>query len=308
MQGGGARHHQLARGVAPHHPRRRSTSLDPDGGGYELAGHVGPRPVERFDATAHRPFFERVNATRGASSRWSSSSASTPRAAPVPETRAESLTPSPRTLEQMNAALCIPASPAEDQVHRRARAQATSACARPTPPTRSSCSAASPRSIGDHAAELAALRAHEGARPPGRARRDGRRPGARDPQPARRHQGRGAAAAAAPASSAAPATRARAAVRGARVPRHHRRGGQPPQPDRLAVPRLRAPVPRRAAAARRQRGGAQDGAAGDAAAATERASDARRRRRSRCTCSSPTSCRPCAPTPSSCCRSSSTCR
>ena len=43
-------------------------------------------------------------------------------------------------------------------------------------------------------------------------------------------------------------TARRRRARHARVPRHHHRGGEPPQQDRLAVPRLRAPLPRRAAA------------------------------------------------------------
>ena len=34
--------------------------VDPDGSGYELAGHIGPRPEERLDAVAHRAFFERL--------------------------------------------------------------------------------------------------------------------------------------------------------------------------------------------------------------------------------------------------------
>jgi two-component system sensor histidine kinase HydH len=34
--------------------------VDPDGSGYELAGHVGPRPEVRFDAITHRAFFERL--------------------------------------------------------------------------------------------------------------------------------------------------------------------------------------------------------------------------------------------------------
>ncbi|HVZ72660.1 MAG TPA: ATP-binding protein [Polyangia bacterium] len=33
---------------------------DPDGSGFELAGHVGPRPEARLDAIASRPFFERL--------------------------------------------------------------------------------------------------------------------------------------------------------------------------------------------------------------------------------------------------------
>ena len=52
---------------------------DPDGSGFELAGHIGPRPEARFDAIAHRAFFERLRRT--ASSRWRGSSASWRRAA-----------------------------------------------------------------------------------------------------------------------------------------------------------------------------------------------------------------------------------
>jgi len=33
---------------------------DPDGSGFELAGHIGPRPEARFDAITHRAFFERL--------------------------------------------------------------------------------------------------------------------------------------------------------------------------------------------------------------------------------------------------------
>jgi two-component system sensor histidine kinase HydH len=34
--------------------------VDPDGSGYELAGHIGPRPEARIDAIAHRAFLERL--------------------------------------------------------------------------------------------------------------------------------------------------------------------------------------------------------------------------------------------------------
>ena len=143
-----------------------------------------------------------------------------------------------------------------------------------------------------HAAELAGLRAHEGARSSRGARPDGGRPRARDPQPARLDQGRR------PVPAADGQTAARPTRRGhARVPRHHRRGGEPPQQDRLAVPRLRAPLPRRAAAARGHRGAAQDAGAvrqGGGGARQGRDRDRPRRR----------ACRPCAPTPSSSCRCS----
>ena len=66
--------------------------------------------------------------------------------------------------------------------------------------------------------ELEALPADEGARPPRRARRDVGRPRPRDPQPARRHQGR------------RPVPRSREAPRrGPRVPRDRDRGGEPPE-------------------------------------------------------------------------------
>jgi two-component system, NtrC family, sensor histidine kinase HydH len=34
--------------------------LDVDGSGYDLAGHIGPRPVDRLDQAARRPFFDRL--------------------------------------------------------------------------------------------------------------------------------------------------------------------------------------------------------------------------------------------------------
>jgi two-component system sensor histidine kinase HydH len=34
--------------------------VDPDGSGYELAGHIGPRPEARIDAVAHRTFLDRL--------------------------------------------------------------------------------------------------------------------------------------------------------------------------------------------------------------------------------------------------------
>jgi two-component system sensor histidine kinase HydH len=37
--------------------------VDPDGSGYELAGHIGPRPEARLDAVANRAFCERLRRT-----------------------------------------------------------------------------------------------------------------------------------------------------------------------------------------------------------------------------------------------------
>ena len=47
---------------------------DPDGSGFELAGHIGPRPEARFDAVAHRAVL-RAAAAHGRRSRWRGSSA-----------------------------------------------------------------------------------------------------------------------------------------------------------------------------------------------------------------------------------------
>lgn len=38
--------------------------LEQDGAGYELAGHLGPRPAERLDAAARRPLLHRLLSTR----------------------------------------------------------------------------------------------------------------------------------------------------------------------------------------------------------------------------------------------------
>ncbi|MDB4969745.1 MAG: signal transduction histidine kinase, nitrogen specific, NtrB [Myxococcales bacterium] len=82
--------------------------VDADGGGFELHGHLGPRPVERIDAAARRPFFERINATRlgAVSIEQLEREHSAKGAAPEPET--ETIDAIARTLDEMNAALCIP--------------------------------------------------------------------------------------------------------------------------------------------------------------------------------------------------------
>ena len=72
---------------------------------------------------------------------------------------------------------------------------------------------------------------------------------------------------------------------------------EPPEQDRLAVPRLRAPLPRRAAAARRHRRGPEDPAAArQGGEGHGKVGDRHRLRRA--------GCRRCAPTPSSCGRCS----
>jgi signal transduction histidine kinase len=89
--------------------------LDADGGGYELHGHLGPRPGERIDAAARRPFFERINAVRGAVVSMEQLEREHAARGAVPETETETIDAIARTLDEMNAALCIPIM-AEDQV------------------------------------------------------------------------------------------------------------------------------------------------------------------------------------------------
>jgi two-component system, NtrC family, sensor histidine kinase HydH len=89
--------------------------VDADGGGYELHGHLGPRPVERIDAAARRPFFERVNASRGVVVSIEQLEREHAARGAAPETETETIDAIARTLDEMNAALCIPIM-AEDQV------------------------------------------------------------------------------------------------------------------------------------------------------------------------------------------------
>lgn len=89
--------------------------VDADGGGYELHGHFGPRPVERIDAAARRPFFERINATRGAVVSMEQLEREHAAKGSAPETEVETIDAIARTLDEMNAALCIPIV-ADDQV------------------------------------------------------------------------------------------------------------------------------------------------------------------------------------------------
>ncbi len=76
--------------------------MDADGSGYELAGHLGPRPEERLDAVTRRPLLERVRRdgvllleTLQRERR------------PDEEAAAEAQDVM-RTLEEMNASVCIP--------------------------------------------------------------------------------------------------------------------------------------------------------------------------------------------------------
>ncbi len=85
-------------------------------GGYDLQGHLGERPVDRIDAATRRTFFERLSSTRSPVAieqlerEYASKSALA-----QGEAETEAIDAIARTLDEMNAALCIPIL-AEDQV------------------------------------------------------------------------------------------------------------------------------------------------------------------------------------------------
>jgi signal transduction histidine kinase len=85
---------------------------DPDGSGYELAGHVGPRPEARFDAIANRPFFERLRRAGVVSLEGVEREIAARRSTPE---ELESLQLMLRALEQMNGSVVLGFS-GEDQL------------------------------------------------------------------------------------------------------------------------------------------------------------------------------------------------
>ena len=90
--------------------------LDADGGGYDLHGHLGPRPVERIDAAARRPFFERINAMRGAVVSIEQLEREHAARGATPDAETETIDAIARTLDEMNAALCIPITDGEQVI------------------------------------------------------------------------------------------------------------------------------------------------------------------------------------------------
>jgi two-component system, NtrC family, sensor histidine kinase HydH len=83
--------------------------IDPDGAGYDVTGHVGPKPVDRLDVATRRPFFDRLRAgpvvleqlerelqllegNRGG----------------APDKEVEILDAIARTLDEMNASFAVP--------------------------------------------------------------------------------------------------------------------------------------------------------------------------------------------------------
>src|SRR4029077_4944245 len=78
---------------------------DPDGSGFDRAGHVGPRPDARFDAIAHRAFFERLRRSGVITIEGIERELAARR--PVSNEEQESLQLMLRTLEQMNGSVAL---------------------------------------------------------------------------------------------------------------------------------------------------------------------------------------------------------
>ncbi len=88
--------------------------VDADGAGYDLHGHLGERPVERIDAAARRPFFERLLQTRFPISIEQLEREHASRTA-MPDGDVETIDAIARTLDEMRTALCVPLM-ADDQI------------------------------------------------------------------------------------------------------------------------------------------------------------------------------------------------
>ena len=86
---------------------------DPDGSGFELAGHIGPRPEARFDAITHRAFFERLRRTGVVTLEGIEREVAARRTVSTEEQ--ESLALMLRSLEQMNGSVALGFS-SEDQL------------------------------------------------------------------------------------------------------------------------------------------------------------------------------------------------
>ena len=106
-------------------PTPRSTCSTPTAPA-STAGHLGPRPVERLDANGERALLRSRAHARRPRSRWSSSSASTPRAAPARDDDRDHRRHRPHARRDERGAV-RPASVAERAGARPARAARTSA-------------------------------------------------------------------------------------------------------------------------------------------------------------------------------------
>jgi signal transduction histidine kinase len=89
--------------------------VDQEGAGYDLMAHLGPRPTERVDAAARRPFFERITAARGPISIEQLEREHASRTAEGAEADTSTIDAIAQSLAEMNAAIVVPIL-AEDQI------------------------------------------------------------------------------------------------------------------------------------------------------------------------------------------------
>src|SRR5262249_25501447 len=84
--------------------------LDPDGAGYDLAGHIGPRPVDRMDVATRRPFCDRLRSSpvliEQLERELREIEAATAESAPNKEV--ETLDAIARTLDELKASAAVP--------------------------------------------------------------------------------------------------------------------------------------------------------------------------------------------------------
>ncbi len=84
--------------------------LDQDGAGYDLAGHIGPKPVDRIDVATRRPFFDRLRSSpvliEQLERELREIEAATAESAPNKEV--ETLDAIARTLEELKASAAVP--------------------------------------------------------------------------------------------------------------------------------------------------------------------------------------------------------
>jgi two-component system sensor histidine kinase HydH len=88
---------------------------DQEGTGWELQGHLGPRPVERVDPAARRPFVERLTAVKGGAP-LAMEQLEREQAGRLPDDpQNETLDAIARSLDELNAGVCVPVM-AQDQL------------------------------------------------------------------------------------------------------------------------------------------------------------------------------------------------
>jgi two-component system sensor histidine kinase HydH len=92
--------------------------VDQDASGYELQGHLGPKPVERVDAAARRPFVERLTSVKGGTPlsfeqlEREQQGRSPPGSGDAQNETTDAIA---RALDEVNAGVCIPIM-ADDQL------------------------------------------------------------------------------------------------------------------------------------------------------------------------------------------------